>query len=85
MAPWVAGLALGGVKDPKIDDLAAAFARELDETKRRALFDQFQTHVYDDAVVMKAGNFGIFQVASAKLRNFMPYRIPRMWGTWLDI
>ena len=65
----------------RIDELAAAFALELDEGKRKALFDQFQKHLYDDAVVMKAGNYGIFQAATVKLKNFVPYRIPRMWGT----
>ena len=58
--------------------------REPDEGKRKALFDQFQKHLYDDAVVMKAGNYGIFQAATVKLKNFTPYRIPRMWGTWLE-
>ena len=33
MAPWVAGLALGGVKDPKIDDLAAAWRLQQDLTQ----------------------------------------------------
>ena len=84
MAPWVAGLSLGGAKDQRIDELAAAFALELDEGKRKGLFDQFQKHLYDDAVVMKAGNYGIFQAATVKLKNFVPYRIPRMWGTWLE-
>ena len=84
MAPWIAGLSLGGAKDQKIDEIAAAFALELDEGKRKALFDQFQKHLYDDAVVMKAGNYGIFQAATVKLKNFVPYRIPRMWGTWLE-
>ena len=36
--------------------------------------------MYDNAVAMKAGNYGLFQVATAKLKNFKPYRIPRMWG-----
>ena len=40
--------------------------------------------MYDDAVAMKAGNYGIFQAATVKLKNFTPYRIPRMWGTWLE-
>jgi peptide/nickel transport system substrate-binding protein len=84
MAPWVAGQSQGGVKDSRIDELAAAFAVELDEGKRKGLFDQFQKHLYDDAVVMKAGNYGVFQTATTKLKNFTPYRIPRMWGTWLE-
>jgi len=57
---------------------------ELDEGKRKGLFDQFQKHLYDNAVVMKSGNYGVFQAATAKLKNFTPYRIPRMWGTWLE-
>ena len=52
----------------------------MDEGKRKELFVKFQTHMYDNAVAMKAGNYGIFQVATAKLKNFTPYRIPRMWG-----
>ena len=34
------------------------FSAEMDEGKRKELFDQFQKHMYDDAVVMKAGNYG---------------------------
>lgn len=83
MSPWVNGLSQQA-KDPKIDALAAAFALELDDAKRKALFDQFQQHMYDDAVAIKAGNYGMFQVASARLKNFTPYRIPRMWGVWLE-
>ncbi|WP_342361814.1 ABC transporter substrate-binding protein [Terrarubrum flagellatum] len=84
MAIWVNGLSQGGAKDPKIDDLAQKFAAEPDEAKRRALFAEFQQYMYDAAVCMKAGNFGQFQVATAKLKNFTPYRIPRMWGAWLE-
>jgi len=40
--------------------------------------------MYDEAVAVKIGNYGLFQVATAKLKNFEPYRIPRMWGVTLD-
>jgi peptide/nickel transport system substrate-binding protein len=83
MAPWVNGLSQQA-KDARIDELATAFASEMDEAKRKAIFAQFQKHMYDNAVAMKAGNFGVFQAASAKLKNFAPYRIPRMWGVWLE-
>ena len=56
----------------------------MDEGKRKELFVEFQKHMYDNAVAMKAGNYGLFQVATAKLKNFKPYRIPRMWGVWLE-
>ena len=83
MAPWVNGLSQQA-KDEKIDALAAAFARELDEGKRKVMFAQFQQHMYDSAVAIKAGNYGQFQIASTRLKNFTPYRIPRMWGVWLE-
>jgi len=83
MAPWVNGLSQQA-KDPEIDRIAAAFNAEMDEAKRKALFDAFQKHMYDAAVAMKAGNYGIFQASTAKLKNFKPYRIPRMWGVWLE-
>ena len=52
--------------------------------KRRDIFAKFQQHMYDDAVTLPLGNYGYFQVVSSKLKNFAPYRIPRMWGTWLE-
>ncbi|MGX5734988.1 ABC transporter substrate-binding protein [Bosea thiooxidans] len=83
MAPWVNGLSQQA-KDPEIDRIAAAFNAEMDEGKRKALYDAFQKHMYDAAVAMKAGNYGVFQASTAKLKNFKPYRIPRMWGVWLE-
>lgn len=83
MAPWVNGLSQQA-KDPEIDRIAAAFNGEMDEGKRKALYDAFQKHMYDAAVAMKAGNYGVFQASTAKLKNFKPYRIPRMWGVWLE-
>ena len=83
MAPWVNGTSQRK-KDEVIDKLAAALNAEMDEGKRRQLFAQFQTHMYENAVAMKAGNYGVFQIATAKLKNFTPYRIPRMWGVTLE-
>ncbi len=83
MAPWVNGLSQQA-KDPEIDRIAATFNAEQDEGKRKALYDTFQKHMYDAAVAMKAGNYGVFQASTAKLKNFKPYRIPRMWGVWLE-
>jgi peptide/nickel transport system substrate-binding protein len=56
----------------------------MDEGKRKEIFAQFQSHMYDQAVALKAGNYGLFQVATTKLKNFTPYRIPRMWGVSLE-
>jgi peptide/nickel transport system substrate-binding protein len=70
--------------DPAIDKLYADLLAELDMNKRKAIFAQFQTHMYENAVVVSLGNYGMFQVVSSKIKNFAPYRIPRLWGTWLD-
>jgi peptide/nickel transport system substrate-binding protein len=69
--------------DPVIDRLYSSFKAEMDLEKRKAIFAQFQTHMYEDAVCMVLGNYGIFQAVNTKLKNFVPYRIPRLWGVWL--
>ena len=83
IAPWVNGTSQRK-KDDAIDQIAVALNAEMDEGKRKELFLKFQSHMYDNAVAMKAGNYGIFQIATAKLKNFTPYRIPRMWGVTLE-
>ena len=83
IAPWVNGTSQRK-KDDTIDQIAVALNAEMDEGKRKEFFLKFQSHMYDNAVAMKAGNYGIFQIATAKLKNFTPYRIPRMWGVTLE-
>jgi peptide/nickel transport system substrate-binding protein len=70
--------------DPNIDKLYADLLAELDMDKRKAIFAQFQQYMYENAVVIPLGNYGMFQVVSSRLKNFAPYRIPRLWGTWLE-
>jgi peptide/nickel transport system substrate-binding protein len=48
------------------------------------IFTEFQRHMWENAVAIKAGNYGLFQAATSRLRDFKPYRIPRMWGVTLD-
>ncbi|HYZ62322.1 MAG TPA: ABC transporter substrate-binding protein [Acetobacteraceae bacterium] len=83
MAPWVGGNSQQK-PDAEVDRLYAAYNAELDEAKRKAIFAEFQKRFYDQAIAMKAGNYGYFQVATSRLKNFAPYRIPRMWGVWLE-
>jgi peptide/nickel transport system substrate-binding protein len=83
MAAWANGLSQQK-DDPEIDRLYAALNAEMDVGKRKALFAEFQKRMVDEAVAVKIGNYGLFQVGTAKLRNFEPYRIPRMWGVTLD-
>jgi len=83
MSVWVNGISM--LKDdPEIDRMFADYTGEMDQGKRREIFARFQTHMYENAVAMQLGNYGLFQVTTAKLKNFVPYRIPRLWGVWLE-
>ena len=67
-----------------IDKLFADYTTEMSVEKRKNIFAEFQKHMYENAVAMQLGNFGLFQVVTAKLQGFVPYRIPRLWGVWLE-
>ncbi|HSU06660.1 MAG TPA: ABC transporter substrate-binding protein [Acetobacteraceae bacterium] len=83
MSIWTNGISQ--IKDdPVIDKQYADLLAELDMNKRKEIFAQFQTHMYQDAVTMALGNYGMFQVVSSRIKNFAPYRIPRLWGVWLE-
>ena len=83
MSVWANGVSQQK-DDPTIDQLFAGYTGEMDQGKRKDIFARFQTHMYENAVAMQLGNYGLFQVAGAKLQNFVPYRIPRLWGVWLE-
>lgn len=83
MSAWAGGQ-LHQKPDAEIDRLYAEYSGELNADKGKALFASFQKHMIDDVIAIKVGNYGLFQVGTAKLRNFEPYRIPRMWGVSLD-
>ena len=69
--------------DPVIDDLYKAYTGEMDQAKRKDIFARFQAHMYEDAVCMTLGNYGISQVINTRLQNFVPFRITRMWDVWV--
>ncbi len=83
ISPWVKGVSQRKT-DPAIDGLFEKINGEMNLDAQRKIFDEFQNHVSGQAVALNLGNYGLFQVASSKLKNFKPYRIPRMWGVWLD-
>ena len=73
-------------KDDPVIDINAAMGAEMDADKRRILFAQFQQHMIDDAVAVKIGNYGLFQVSTAKLQGLraLPHpahvgRVARQW------
>jgi peptide/nickel transport system substrate-binding protein len=82
MAAFVGGSAQI-VADPEIDRIAGEFYAALDEAQKKDLFKQFQQRMLDNVVAIKTGNYGLFQVTGSKVENFVPFRIPRMWGVTL--
>jgi peptide/nickel transport system substrate-binding protein len=70
--------------DPVIDGLYKAYTGEMDMAKRKDIFAQWQGHMYENAVSMTLGNYGIIQAVSTRLKNFVPYRITRLWDVWLE-
>jgi peptide/nickel transport system substrate-binding protein len=51
---------------------------------RKVAFAAMQSRIYNQAYAIKVGDVGIYEAASAKLKNFAPHRIPRMWDVWYD-
>ena len=83
MSHWVRGQGQRKA-DPVIDGLFEKFNGEMNLEAQRKLFAEFEQRMADQAIAVNMGNYGLFQVATARLKNFKPYRIPRMWGVWLD-
>lgn len=69
-------------QDPVIEEAATALATQLKLDDRRAAVKRFQDRLYDQAIAIKAGDFGIVQATRANIVNYAPYRIPRMWDCW---
>lgn len=71
------------VADPEVDRISDAFNAAKTDDEKKVLFAEFQQRMYDNMVAIKAGNYGLFQVTTAKVQNFVPFRIPRIWGVTL--
>ena len=52
----------------------------MDEGKRKEIFVEFQKHMYDNAVAMKAGNYGLFQVATREAEELQALPHPAHVG-----
>lgn len=83
MSHWVKGQGQRKA-DAVIDGLFDKFNAEMNIDNQKKLFADFENQINDQAIAVNMGNYGLLQVATTKLKNFKPYRIPRMWGVWLD-
>jgi len=66
MSAWVNGSSQQK-DDPEIDRINTALGAEMNADKRKTLFAEFQQHMVDNAVALKVGNYGLFQMGTVKL------------------
>ena len=83
MSHWVKGQGQRKA-DPAIDAMFAKMNTEMNLDAQKKIFADFENQMADQAIAVNLGNYGLFQIASSKLKNFKAYRIPRMWGVWLE-
>lgn len=83
MSHWVKGQGQRKA-DPVIDSLFDKLNGEMNIEVQKKLFADFENQMADQAIALNLGTYGLFQVATSKLKNFKAYRIPRMWGVWLE-
>ena len=83
MSHWVKGQGQRKA-DPAIDAMFDKINAEMNVETQKKIFADFENQMADQAIALNLGVYGQFQVATSKLKNFKAYRIPRMWGVWLD-
>ena len=83
IAPWVKGNSQRRT-DPVIDAFFDRIGAEMQADGQKKVFVEFQDYMAAQAVALNLGQYGLFQITSARLKNFKPYRIPRMWGVWIE-
>lgn len=83
ISPWTKGTSQRKT-DAAIDTQADRINSEMNLENQKKIFADFEAHMTEQAVALNLGNYGLFQVATSRLKNFKPYRIPRLWGVWLD-
>jgi peptide/nickel transport system substrate-binding protein len=71
-------------KDAELEAAMTKLTTAPSMSDRKAAFAAMQARIYDQAYAIKVGDVGIYEAASAKLKNFAPHRIPRMWDVWYD-
>ncbi|MGG5817850.1 ABC transporter substrate-binding protein [Falsiroseomonas sp. HW251] len=67
-------------RDEVIEDCQRRLTTSLAEADRKKAVSDFQARMYDQAIAIKCGDVGIVQATRAQVRDYKPYRIPRMWG-----
>lgn len=72
------------LQDSELDSAFADLKGKLTLAERKGAAERFYTRVTDQAYSIKLGDNGLLQAIRTEVKNFVPYRIPRAWGVWLD-
>ena len=67
-------------RDEVIEDCQRRLTTSLAEADRKKAVSDFQARMYEQAIAIKCGDVGIVQATRTQVRDYKPYRIPRMWG-----
>lgn len=70
--------------NPEKTRIANAFNSEADLKKRAEIFGQFQELIYNEAVMVKVGNFNLLGARANAVHGFIPSSWPSFWNVWLD-
>ena len=81
---WKTGVALTGFSDPEVDKLVDAGMEESDFQKRHEIYTKLQQLTYEKVAFIKEFDDNIYQMHSAKLKNYTPWYLIRLWNTWLE-
>ncbi len=72
------------VDDPEFEAAWQTVLTEADLEARKLAYREVEEMLHSRVYVIKLGDVGIMQPATADLQNFKPWRTPRMWDVWFD-
>jgi peptide/nickel transport system substrate-binding protein len=72
------------VDDPEFEAAWQTVLTEADLETRKAAYRDVEEMLHSRVYVIKLGDVGIMQPATARLQNFRPWRTPRMWDVWFE-
>jgi peptide/nickel transport system substrate-binding protein len=67
---------------PKKNDLLNKVNTEMDPVKRKQNLDQLQAYFYEDAPIVKFGDFFVLGVKSKKVQGLVGDAYPYFWNVW---
>jgi peptide/nickel transport system substrate-binding protein len=73
-----------GYSNPEVDRLVEAGMAESDFQKRYEIYKQLQQITYEDVIFIKEFDDNIYQIHTAKMKNYTPWYLIRVWNTWLE-